>query len=138
MNTVAMHPKIENIWNRTRSYVADNDRIKEVMKQASGKLHEFTDDDSKKGVLVEKVKLVIRMIRAHISGAYSSFSPKSIFLMVFAILYFVIPTDMIPDLVPFLGFTDDLTVLYFVTNSLGDDIAAFEAWEMEDQEVSGA
>ncbi|MFZ9044721.1 MAG: YkvA family protein [Cyclobacteriaceae bacterium] len=124
-----MHPKAQEIWNSTKSYIGDNDRIRQVINQAGSKLQEFTDDEEKKGVLIEKVKLVIRMVRAHLNGTYSSFSPKSIFFMVFAVLYFVIPTDMIPDLIPFLGFTDDLTVLYFVTNSIGDDIAAFEEWE---------
>jgi uncharacterized membrane protein YkvA (DUF1232 family) len=130
-----MHPKVQNIWDSTKSYLGDNDRIKEVINQASKKVHEFTDDEEKKGALVEKVKLVIRMIRAHVSGTYSAFSPKSIFFMVFAILYFVIPTDMIPDLIPVLGFTDDLTVLYFVTESIGGDIAAFEVWESEQKKV---
>lgn len=130
-----MHPKVQAIWENSKSLVKDNERVAEVIKQASKKIHSFSDDDEKKGKLVEKLKLVIRMITAHVSGRYNAFSSKSIFFMVFAILYFVIPTDLIPDLIPVLGFTDDLTVLYFVTESISDDIDSFETWEIENQSI---
>lgn len=131
-----MHPKVQAIWENTKSLVTENKRMVEVVNQASAKIHSFSDDDEKKGKLVEKLKLVIRMIRAHVTGQYDAFSTKSISFMVFAILYFVIPTDLIPDLVPILGFTDDLTVLYFVTESISEDIEAFEAWEIESQSTT--
>lgn len=39
-------------------------------------------------------------------------------VVVGVLLYFINPIDMIPDLTPFLGFSDDLGLAYFVFNYL--------------------
>ncbi len=39
-------------------------------------------------------------------------------LVVGALLYFINPLDVIPDITPFLGFTDDLGVIYLIYNYL--------------------
>jgi uncharacterized membrane protein YkvA (DUF1232 family) len=39
-------------------------------------------------------------------------------LVIGALLYFINPLDVIPDITPFLGFTDDLGVIYLVYNYL--------------------
>lgn len=39
-------------------------------------------------------------------------------IVVGTLIYFINPLDVIPDLTPFLGFTDDLSLVYFVYNYL--------------------
>lgn len=39
-------------------------------------------------------------------------------LIVGALLYFINPLDLIPDITPFIGFTDDFGVVYLVYNYL--------------------
>ena len=129
-----MNPKVVSIWRKTKKVVTDNDRVNQVLKQAGVKLSRFTASEESKGKLTQGIKLMMRMIRSQLNGSYDAFSAKSMFLMVFAIVYFVIPTDMIPDIIPMLGFTDDLTVLYFVMDSISDDIQDFKIWE-EDQKL---
>lgn len=71
------------------------------------------------------------MVKAHFSGKYTSFSIKSILLMIAGIVYFVTPIDLIPDFIPALGFTDDITVVFFIYRSLSEDIEMFESWEKQ-------
>jgi len=40
-------------------------------------------------------------------------------VMLAALAYFVLPTDMIPDIIPGIGFTDDAAVLFALFNVLG-------------------
>ena len=40
-------------------------------------------------------KLLIRMIRAHISGAYRAFAPMTLLMFAFALIYFITPIDLI-------------------------------------------
>lgn len=44
------------------------------------------------------------------------------YTLVGALAYFVVPTDILPDFLPFVGFTDDATVLMTVIGMLGTHI----------------
>ena len=54
---------------------------------------------------------------------------KSLLMIVAAILYFINPIDIIPDLLPLVGLTDDFAILFLVYKSIGADIDKFLAWE---------
>jgi uncharacterized membrane protein YkvA (DUF1232 family) len=84
--------------------------------------------------LTYQLHMIIRMIRAHISGEYSAFSIQSMVLLVFALLYFIIPMDLLPDFIPAIGFTDDISIVLFVLKSIRDDVAQFELWEEAETE----
>ena len=72
------------------------------------------------------------MIKVHISGDYSAFSNKTILLISFALLYFIIPTDAVPDFLPVIGFTDDITILYFIWKQIDKDVSKFLQLEQSD------
>jgi uncharacterized membrane protein YkvA (DUF1232 family) len=129
-----MNQKIEGIWDKTKAIVIDNDRIRELLTHAADKIKSFTESKESKGKLVDSVKLVMRMIRSQLAGE-ASFSNRTLFLLIFSIVYFVMPADLIPDFVPMLGFTDDITVLYFVTESLSDDIEHYKSLQHKDDSL---
>jgi uncharacterized membrane protein YkvA (DUF1232 family) len=77
----------------------------------------------------EKLSVFSRIASAYASGRYRDISWKSILIVLAAIIYFLNPIDLIPDLVPVLGFTDDFSVLVWVYGTLGSEIDKFLAWE---------
>ena len=46
-------------------------------------------------------------------------------LILFALVYFITPVDMIPDPIPVLGYLDDAAVVGWVVSCISDDIAAY-------------
>lgn len=128
-----MRPVLSKIAKKANAIVRDNARLKALVSKANEKLGTVAEKDESRNELLNGVQMVIRMLRMQIKGEYRAFSAKSIFLLAFALLYFVIPTDLIPDFIPTLGFTDDISVIYYVINSLADDIALFKEWESADQ-----
>jgi len=87
----------------------------------------FTKEDS---VLVKnKFYTLGRLLRAYTQGEYRTIPWKSLLLIVAALVYFINPIDIIPDLMPVVGFTDDFAVLYLVYKSVGEDIEKFLLWE---------
>ena len=126
-----MANRFEQIWQKSKTIVTDNQRVKNLLEQAGVKIQEVSHTEESKNKLIVLVKLLIRMVRFQLSGKKETFSARTLFMIVFAIAYFVIPTDLIPDFIPMLGFTDDLTVLYYVTESIRDDIEEFKAMESE-------
>lgn len=45
------------------------------------------------------------------------------------LIYFVSPVDLIPDVIPVIGLTDDAVVLGFVIRTVRQELEAFMAWE---------
>jgi uncharacterized membrane protein YkvA (DUF1232 family) len=81
----------------------------------------------------EQVKLQLftlgRLARAYALGHYREIPWKTMLVLLGAVIYFVNPLDLIPDMVPFAGLTDDVAVLVWVYNSMGNEIEKFQAWE---------
>jgi len=44
--------------------------------------------------------------------------------------------DVVPDFIPLLGFSDDLSIIYFIFKNFKSDIEAFKVWELNQQSVS--
>lgn len=78
--------------------------------------------------MLKQVRLLIEMLQYHLKGEYPGLSGQSLFLLVFALLYFIIPTDLIPDFIP-AGLLDDASVILGVSQSLTSDIQAFQEWK---------
>ncbi|MGC3948533.1 MAG: YkvA family protein [Chryseolinea sp.] len=81
----------------------------------------------------EQVKLQLftlgRLARAYALGHYREVPWKTMLVVLAAVIYFVNPLDLVPDVIPVAGLTDDFAVLVWVYNSLGTEIEKFQAWE---------
>lgn len=77
----------------------------------------------------QKLFVLGRLIKAYALGQYRDIPWKTLLLIVAAILYFVNPLDLIPDLIPLTGLTDDFGVLLWVYNAVSNEIDKFLMWE---------
>lgn len=77
----------------------------------------------------EKLSVFSRIASAYVSGNYRDISWKSVLIVLAAILYFLNPIDLIPDLVPVLGLTDDFSILLWVYNTVSNEVDKFLIWE---------
>lgn len=77
----------------------------------------------------ERFYVLGRLIKAYALGRYRDIPWKSILIIVAAIIYFVNPLDLLPDLIPVAGLTDDFAVLVWVYNTVNTEIDKFLAWE---------
>jgi len=73
--------------------------------------------------------LLVRLIKRWSKGEYKDVSKKTIISVIATLLYFVNPIDLIPDLLPIIGFTDDTAILLYVLNLIGHEIDSFKEWE---------
>lgn len=86
------------------------------------------------GKNVDDLKTLIRMARLWITRRYSNISKQSIALVIMAIIYFITPTDFVPDFILGLGYVDDISVLKWVMTQIVEDLNKFKAWEAEKAE----
>lgn len=85
----------------------------------------------------EDLKLMINMVRDVTKGRYSV-NKVDLAMLIGAVIYVVSPVDAIPDIIPVLGWTDDIGVLAFVVKKCSDtlkDYSLFAAQKVEVEEV---
>jgi len=97
--------------------------------------HRINGDDlvkaeSKSAYLNEKVeefRLLISMGKDVFSGRYHM-NKWNLSIIVATIAYVVSPLDAIPDLVPFMGWMDDVTIVAYAVSKLTDEINKYKAF----------
>ena len=101
--------------------------LREVLVKAKSVANE--KNTSVGSVLADKVTTLSRMVKAYVSGEYKLIPWGSIVKIIAVLIYFISPSDLIPDFIPFLGLTDDFALTMWLFSSLADDFANFETWE---------
>eukprot|EP01083_Nonionella_stella_P193151 713669_1 len=72
--------------------------------------------------------LTLLLSKQVIIGNYALRHGKGIlFWMLFALIYFISPIDLIPDPIPIVGYMDDLYVIKMVIDKFRDEFNDFEA-----------
>lgn len=80
---------------------------------------------------------LFRFCKSWVVGEYRGASTASLLWAIAAIVYFLNPFDIIPDILPG-GFIDDVAVITWVIGKIGLDIQKFRQWESTKGGVGGA
>ena len=131
-----MNKSISKIFNRAKRIFKEQNQVNALFGQVSKKLETLNGGNPLINQLMDHVQLFLRMITKSFTGEYSAFSNKTLLSLVFGLLYFVTPMDVVPDFIPLLGFSDDLSIIYFIIKNFKSDIEAFKVWEVNQQSVS--
>ncbi|MGW7684316.1 YkvA family protein [Kribbella sp. NPDC054772] len=70
------------------------------------------------GNVIERAKALPRLLRDVRRGAYTDLPRTRTFLWVLAIVYLISPIDILPDLLPVIGVTDDAGVAVWLLTSV--------------------
>lgn len=76
----------------------------------------------------EKVKSLGLLLRHYANGTYRSVEGKNIVIILAGMIYFLSPIDLIPDILPVIGFADDIALITFIYNSVSEELEKFEMW----------
>ena len=72
---------------------------------------------------------LFRLLRAYATGDYRDVSWSNLVLVVSALVYFVMPVDLIPDIITALGYFDDAAIITWTISVMGDELEKFKRWE---------
>ncbi|MFN4145807.1 MAG: YkvA family protein [Runella sp.] len=110
-------------------YVRNTDSLLGLLKEVMAKTKNLKGDTY--DTLRDKVSLLVRLTKAYTSGQYRVIPWKSLTLIVTVLVYFLSPIDLIPDLLPVVGLTDDVALLVWLFNTINDDLEAFREWDKQ-------
>lgn len=115
---------------RKAAGIATNpDKLSSLIGSVSEKLSDMDENKKRVSGFFDKVRTLLRMLRAYINGEYREIPWKSLLMIIGSLIYFLMPLDLIPDFIPVTGFADDITIIFLVFNSINEDITAFLEFE---------
>ena len=102
--------------------------LKFKLDKATEKINKKNVQDSL-GVYFDDLMALIRLTKLWVARKYTQVNKQTILLTIVAVVYFVTPTDFVPDFLLGLGFVDDIAVISWVLSSIKGDLDIFRQWE---------
>ncbi len=78
--------------------------------------------------IIRDVKDLYNLSKDAIKGNYS-LHPVNMGIIAGGLLYFIIPTDLIPDFIPLAGLLDDVALLTLIINSMQGELVKYRNWK---------
>jgi uncharacterized membrane protein YkvA (DUF1232 family) len=77
----------------------------------------------------DRIRLFLSAAQDYASGEYRQMSWTTIAMVVFAIIYFINPADIFPDVIPISGYIDDAGLIAAALGLLGRDLDRYAQWK---------
>lgn len=81
------------------------------------------------GHVIGEFGVVCDLISDYMDGAYREIPVSTIVTLIAALAYLVNPFDVIPDVVPILGLSDDAAALTLALNAARNDLQTYKNWK---------
>ena len=82
----------------------------------------------KVGGKLAKIPTFLSLVKCYITKEYDKVPTGTIIAITSALLYFLIPSDLMPDFIPLIGYIDDASVISVCMSMVGHDIKKFIKW----------
>lgn len=119
----------ERAVDQAERILGDEAKIEKVLEAAEAKAVGVAPPAGRLRRFFYDTRTLIRLIRAYSNGTFRDISRKTIILSVAALIYFIMPADMLPDIFPLTGFIDDAAFVGFLMASIRGDLDRFRIWE---------
>ena len=98
-------------FSRAMALAGQPGRILSLLAQLALKIRKTNGRSLELQTLREYFSIIGRMLKAHLAGTYKIKSTRLVLAMLAAVIYFINPLDLIPDVILGIGLTDDFAVL---------------------------
>jgi len=118
-----------NARRRASKILKNKAKLNQLLKVAGEKAGNINISELKTAPLLDRIKVMLRMMRAYVKGHYRDIKASNLLLIVAAIIYFVMPLDLMPDFIPVTGLLDDFSIIIWVYNTIQEEIDQYILWE---------
>ena len=115
----------QSALRKASGFFGRHGRIAMLLSQLAMKMGRMNRNDLSFTAAKSKLDVMVRLVKAYTTGQYKSIPWKTIAAILAAIIYFVNPFDLIPDLAPVVGLTDDFSILVWVYSSVQFEVDKF-------------
>jgi uncharacterized membrane protein YkvA (DUF1232 family) len=119
----------EKAKRKASTFKNQKERIAELLKKLSDKLRSVNWNSIQLQQAKDTLITLSNLTLAYVQGRYKEIPWNAIVSILAALIYFINPFDLIPDVAPVFGLTDDASILFWVYNSVKDEIEKYLEWE---------
>ena len=128
MNSSIKKELVEEIQIRSESI--GNDQINEIIQEEKRINRKSSKVDSNRfGKFIKQMKLAMSLIKDFRNKSYTDIPWRSIAFITAAVLYFMNPFDVVPDMLPVFGFGDDAMLFAALFKSIQTDLEKYGEWK---------
>ncbi|OOF29810.1 YkvA family protein [Salinivibrio proteolyticus] len=108
----------------------NNDDVEYASKKGQSKVNKFGDNPpGPLQSLWRDIKLMIGLVTDYAKGNYRDVPWNVLAAVTGAVIYFVSPVDVIPDVIPVVGYLDDALVVKLALEIARPDLEAYANWK---------
>ena len=115
---------LEGGYIQAEELLTSADKVDGMLIQVEDKLKGIP----KVGGKLAKVPTFLSLLKCYITKEYSKVPTATIVAITSALLYFLLPSDMMPDFIPLIGYVDDASVISVCMSLVGHDLKKFVKW----------
>lgn len=112
---------------KAKDFLKDDDKVEGLLRDFERKLKHIP----KIGGWASDIAVMLSMIRAYVMKRYRDVPVASIIIAIAAVIYVVNPLDLVPDVLPLIGYVDDAAAIGFVLDSIHKDLKKYKEWQKE-------
>ena len=128
MNNNIKKEIVEEIQIRSES--VGNDQINEIINEEKRINRKSSKVDSNRfSKFIKQMKLAMSLIKDFRNKSYTDIPWRSIAFITAAVLYFMNPFDVVPDMLPVFGFGDDAMLFAALFKSIQTDLEKYGDWK---------
>lgn len=119
---------------RAERIIDDKDKINDLLDKGITLIKETKSDKKNKlNEVIEDIDLMISLVKSYIKKEYKEVPIRTILLVVASIIYLVTPIDVIPDITPIIGFSDDIFIIGLCLKSVDKDLKLYKEWKKDNK-----
>ena len=122
-------PGLKRYRGRGARLLGSPGELKRVLSAAAEKLKQTTS--TKIGEVREQLQLLIELLQVYASGEYRAVSKETMITVAAAVIYFLVPLDVVPDFLLGWGLVDDAAIISYVLSQISDELDAFKQWRAQ-------
>ena len=130
--------KVKEAFADFKKRAADMMRDDGEMEAFLVKLEQKMSEVPMVGSGLKNIPLLASLVRSYVMKEYRLAPMGTMIAVVAALLYWVSPIDLIPDVVPGVGYLDDAAVVTICWKMVEADVEAYEEWRDEHKAIPAA
>lgn len=118
---------LEDSYEKSSAIVADEDKLERLLQRLEKKMKIVPVV----GEYLADVPIMASLLRSYLKKEYTDIPIGSLVAIVSALAYFVSPVDLIPDMIPGVGYIDDGAVVVACLKMVDTDIKEYKDWRLK-------
>lgn len=115
---------------KAKQYLTSNEKLNKLVIDAVIMINKL-DKSPKLEKVWDNLLLTFSLLNDWIDETYRDISKSSMVLIIISLLYLLNPLDVIPDIIPIIGYIDDVAVIAFILKQVNEELAHYKQWSID-------